>query len=247
MTLSFERLLAGAVAAAVAAALVGVVTLAGSGAGAASAATREQAVVLPAATGAAAFQDTASRASVVFAGGCFWGVQGVFQHVTGVENAVSGYIGGDAASARYERVSSGSTNHAEAVRVDYDPRKVSYGQLLQVFFSVAHDPTQRDRQGPDHGRQYRSAIVADDARQQAANRAYIAQITPRFNSPVVTELASGQRFYPAEGYHQNYMERNPQAAYIRYYDAPKLAALRQQFPALYRSQPRLVPMPVSVR
>jgi len=247
MNLSFERLLAGGVAAAVAAALLGVVTLAGTGAGTASAAPREQAVVLPAAQGAAAFQDTASRASVVFAGGCFWGVQGVFQHVTGVENAVSGYIGGDAASARYERVSGGTTDHAEAVRVDYDPRKVSYGQLLQVFFSVVHDPTQRDRQGPDHGRQYRSAIFADDPRQQAANRAYIAQITPRFNAPVATELGQGKRFYPAENYHQNYMARYPQAAYIRYYDAPKLDALRQQFPTLYRTTPRLAAMPVSVR
>jgi methionine-S-sulfoxide reductase len=113
---------------------------------------------------------------VVFAGGCFWGVQGVFQHVKGVSNAVSGYIGGSAANARYERVSSGQTGHAEAVKIDYDPRQVSYGQLMQVFFSVVHDPTQLNRQGPDHGSQYRSAIFSDDARQQAASRAYIAQL-----------------------------------------------------------------------
>ena len=181
---------------------------------------------------------------MVFAGGCFWGVQGVFQHVKGVSNAVSGYIGGSAANARYERVSGGQTGHAEAVKIDYDPRQVSYGQLMQVFFSVAHDPTQLNRQGPDHGSQYRSAIFTDDARQQAASRAYIAQLgqAGSYRAPIVTQLVSGQRFYPAESYHQNYMTNYPQAAYIRYYDAPKLAALAKQFPALYRRDAVLVPM-----
>ena len=182
--------------------------------------------------------------TAVFAGGCFWGVQGVFQHVKGVSNAVAGYAGGSAADARYERVSSGRTGHAEAVKVDYDPRQVSYGQLLQVFFSVAHDPTQLNYQGPDHGNQYRSAIFSDDARQLAASRAYIDQLgkAGSYRGPIVTQVASGQRFYPAESYHQNYMNNYPQAAYIRYYDAPKLAALGKQFPALYRRQASLVPM-----
>jgi peptide-methionine (S)-S-oxide reductase len=212
------------------------------GAGMAPARAVEESRALPAPTGVAAYKDERTQASVVFAGGCFWGVQGVFQHVKGVGNAVSGYIGGDASTARYEIISSGRTGHAEAVRVDYDPRQVSYGQLLQVFFSVAHDPTQLNRQGPDHGTQYRSAIFSDDARQQAANRAYVGQIGASFSSPVVTELGSGKRFYPAEAYHQNYLERNPQAAYIRYYDAPKLVALQQRFPQLYRREAVLVPM-----
>ncbi len=199
---------------------------------------------LPAPVGEAAFADTATHASVVFAGGCFWGVQGIFQHTRGVSNAVSGYIGGASGTAHYAQVSSGRTGHAEAVKVDYDPRQISYGQLLQIFFAVAHDPTQRNRQGPDHGTQYRSAIFSDDARQQAANRAYIAQLASAgsFSAPIVTELGSGKRFYPAEAYHQNYMANYPDAAYIRYYDAPKLAALRSQFPTLYRGQPHLVPM-----
>ena len=241
MKLSLEKGVAAAVAALVVGALVSFAVIADPSA-AAGAARTEATRVLPAASAAAAFKDDRTQASVVFAGGCFWGVQGVFQHVKGVSNAVSGYIGGDASTAHYEQVTSGRTGHAEAVRVDYDPRQVSYGQLLQVFFSVAHDPTQLNRQGPDRGTQYRSAIFTDDARQQAANRAYVAQIAPVVGAPVVTELGSGKRFHTAEGYHQNYMARFPQAAYIRYYDAPKVAALRQQFPALYRPEPVLVPM-----
>ncbi len=239
MKLPIERAVALGVAAAVAAGLL--FALPAMDAGQAMAQAREKTVQLPAAQDAASFQDDRPLASVVFAGGCFWGVQGVFQHVNGVRSAVSGYIGGDAASAHYAQVSSGRTAHAEAVQVQYDPRQVSYGQLLQVFFSVAHDPTQRDRQGPDHGRQYRSAVFADDPRQQQATRAYISQIQPLFPSPVVTELGSGQRFYRAERYHQDYMRLNPQAAYIRYYDAPKLAALQRQFPQLYRAQPVRTP------
>ncbi len=243
MKLSFEQGIAAGVAGLVASALVAGVLLLDRGAVAAPVAAPAP-VTLPAPAGAAAFADDATHASVVFAGGCFWGVQGVFQHVKGVSNAVSGYVGGSAATARYERVSRGDTGHAEAVKVDYDPRQVSYGQLLQVFFAVAHDPTQLNRQGPDHGSQYRSAIFSDDARQLAASRAYVGQLQQAgsYRAPIVTQIASGQRFYPAEAYHQNYMANYPQAAYIRYYDAPKLAALGRQFPALYRRQPTLVPM-----
>ncbi len=245
MKMSLEKGIAGSFAALAVGALLAFAVDAGPGLGKAAtppAMNTEESRALPAATGAAAFTDDRTQASVVFAGGCFWGVQGVFQHVKGVSNAVSGYIGGEASTARYERITSGTTGHAEAVRVDYDPRQVSYGQLLQVFFSVAHDPTQLNRQGPDRGSQYRSAIFSDDPRQQAANRAYVSQIAAAFRAPVVTELGSGKPFFPAEGHHQNYMARYPQAAYIRYYDAPKLAALRQRFPQLYRRDPVPVPM-----
>lgn len=244
MKLSFEQGIAAGVAGLVATALIAGVLLVDHGAIAAPLEASAQTQALPAPTGDAAFRDDATHASVVFAGGCFWGVQGAFQHVKGVSNAVSGYIGGSGADARYERVSSGRTGHAEAVKIDYDPRQVSYGQLMQVFFSVVHDPTQLNRQGPDHGSQYRSAIFTDDARQQAASRAYIAQLgqTGSYRAPIVTQLVSGQHFYPAESYHQNYMTNYPQAAYIRYYDAPKLAALGKQFPALYRRDAALVPM-----
>lgn len=245
MKISFEKGIAGSIAALAVGALGAFAVNAGPGFGGTSPArpmAAEEGRALPSPIGPAAFKDDRTQASVVFAGGCFWGVQGVFQHVKGVGNAVSGYIGGEASTARYERITSGTTGHAEAVRVDYDPRQVSYGQLLQVFFSVAHDPTQLNGQGPDRGSQYRSAIFSDDARQQAANRAYVAQIAPAFSTPVVTELGSGKRFFPAEGYHQNYMARYPQAAYIRYYDAPKLAALQRRFPQLYRRDPVLVPM-----
>jgi peptide-methionine (S)-S-oxide reductase len=180
---------------------------------------------------------------VVFAGGCFWGVQGVFQHVKGVSNAVSGYIGGSAANARYERVSSGQTGHAEAVKIDYDPRQVSYGQLMQVFFSVVHDPTQLNRQGRTTAASTarRSSATTPASRLPAAPTSP-SSARPAATAPIVTQLVSGQRFYPAESYHQNYMTNYPQAAYIRYYDAPKLAALGKQFPALYRREAVLVPM-----
>ena len=198
MKLSFEQGIAAGVAGLVAMALIAGVLLVDHGAAAAPVEASAQIQALPAPTGDAAFRDDATHASVVFAGGCFWGVQGVFQHVKGVSNAVSGYIGGSAANARYERVSGGQSGHAEAVKIDYDPRQVSYGQLMQVFFSVAHDPTQLNRQGPDHGSQYRSAIFSDDARQQAASRAYIAQLgqAGSYRAPIVTQLVSGQRFYP---------------------------------------------------
>ena len=206
----------------------------------------EDAVVIPPPSADVAPAD--GLKTFVLAGGCFWGVQGVFQHVRGVDSAVSGYIGGSAADARYPRVSGGGTGHAEAVQVTYDPSRVSLAQLLQVFFSVVHDPTQRDRQGPDRGSQYRSAVHADDAAQRAATLAYIDQLQRSgvFAAPVVTRVEGGRRFYPAEDYHQNYLALHPDAAYIRFYDLPKVEALQQRYPALYRDAPRLV-MPVSVR
>ncbi|MHC6215704.1 peptide-methionine (S)-S-oxide reductase MsrA [Stenotrophomonas acidaminiphila] len=244
MTMSMEKWVAGGIAALVA----GLLVLAGSGLGRPVHAAPAS-VDVPVPTGAADLrQPGVHRAQVVFAGGCFWGVQGVFQHVKGVDGAVSGYIGGSAADARYPRVSSGGTGHAEAVQVTYDPSRVSLAQLLQVFFSVVHDPTQRDRQGPDRGSQYRSAVHADDAAQRAAALAYIDQLQRSgvFAAPVVTRVEGGRRFYPAEDYHQNYLALHPDAAYIRFYDLPKIEALKRQYPALYRDAPRLV-MPVSVR
>ena len=244
MTMRMEKWVAGGIAALVA----GLLVLAASGLGRPVHAA-EASVDVPVPTGAADLrQPGVHRAQVVFAGGCFWGVQGVFQHVRGVDSAVSGYIGGSTADARYPRVSGGGTGHAEAVQVTYDPSRVSLAQLLQVFFSVVHDPTQRDRQGPDRGSQYRSAVHADDAAQRAATLAYIDQLQRSgvFAAPVVTRVEGGRRFYPAEDYHQNYLALHPDAAYIRFYDLPKVEALQQRYPALYRDAPRLV-MPVSVR
>ncbi|MNV22684.1 Peptide methionine sulfoxide reductase MsrA [compost metagenome] len=175
-------------------------------------------------------------------------MQGVFQHIKGVDSAVSGYIGGSAANASYARVGSGSTGHAEAVQVTYDPTQVSYGQLMQVFFSVVHDPTQLNRQGPDHGTQYRSAVYANTAEQRDATRAYIAQLqrSGTFKTPVVTQVDSGKTFYAAEGYHQNYLTLHPESLYIRINDLPKVEALKQRYPALYRDTSRLLTT-VSVR
>jgi peptide-methionine (S)-S-oxide reductase len=180
--------------------------------------------------------------TIVFAGGCFWGVQGVFQHVRGVQRAESGYIGGAAATAHYEQVSGGRTGHAEAVQVTYDPAQVSFGQLLQVFFAVVHDPTQLNRQGPDRGTQYRSAIFTTTEAQLRATNAYIAQLEQAgtFADPIVTQVQAAGRFHPAEDYHQDYMTRHPDEPYIRFHDAPKLAALQATFPALYRAEPVLV-------
>jgi len=200
-------------------------------------------VDVPAPVGIADLRQPGVRhARVVFAGGCFWGVQGVFQHVKGVESAVSGYIGGSAADAGYARVGTGTTGHAEAVQVTYDPAQVGYAQLLQVFFSVVHDPTQRDRQGPDRGSQYRSAVYADDAAQRATTLAYIDQLQRSgvFAAPVVTRVDGGRRFYAAEDYHQNYLALHPDAPYIRINDLPKVQALKRLYPTLYRERPRLV-------
>jgi peptide-methionine (S)-S-oxide reductase len=180
--------------------------------------------------------------TAVLAGGCFWGVQGVFQHVKGVSQAVSGYAGGQASTAHYETVGTGTTGHAESVRITYDPTQVSFGQLLHIFFSVVHDPTEKDRQGPDVGTQYRSAIFPQNDEQRRIADAYIAQLDKAevFDAPVVTRTDADSGFFPAEDYHQDYMDLNPTAPYIATNDMPKLDGLKQTFPALYRDQPVLV-------
>jgi peptide-methionine (S)-S-oxide reductase len=172
----------------------------------------------------------------VFAGGCFWGTQLVFQHVKGVKNATSGYSGGSSSTAEYETVSTGRTGHAESVKITFDPAQVTYGQLLKVFFSVGHDPTQLNRQGPDTGAQYRSVIFYADEQQAQIAQAYIAQLEQAklFPRPIVTQLLPLEKFYPAEMYHQNYATMHPEDPYIAINDAPKLDHLRQQLPALYR-------------
>ena len=179
---------------------------------------------------------------VVFSGGCFWGVQAVFQHVKGVMNAVSGYAGGDASTANYDRVSDGNTGHAESVRVTFDPSQVSYEDLLKVFFTVAHDPTQLNYQGPDHGTQYRSAVWYSDDAQKAATEAYIAQLSKSnmWKRPIVTQVSRLAMFYPAESYHQDYATLHPSQPYIAINDAPKVTHLKEQFPSLYRDKPLLV-------
>lgn len=180
--------------------------------------------------------------TAVFAGGCFWGVQGVFQHVQGVKNAVSGYDGGAASTAQYEAVSEGDTGHAESVSVTYDPSKVSYGKLLQIYFSVAHNPTELNRQGPDTGTQYRSAIFAQNAEQQKVAQAYIAQLdaAKSFDKPIVTQIEMGKAFFPAESYHQDFLTENPSYPYIVINDLPKVAQLKKLFPAQYSAEPVLV-------
>ena len=185
----------------------------------------------PAPVGVAASTDTA-----VFAGGCFWGVEAVFEHLQGVSNAVSGYAGGKVRSPSYELVSSGTTGHAESVLVVYDPSQISYEQLLQVFFTVAHDPTQLDRQGPDVGSQYRSAVFYRNDAQRDAARGYIAKLQAAkvYRDPIVTEVTPLDVFNPAEAYHQDYLAHHPHQPYIIINDAPKLEALQRQFPALYR-------------
>ncbi|MFN8573508.1 MAG: peptide-methionine (S)-S-oxide reductase MsrA [Gemmatimonadaceae bacterium] len=172
-----------------------------------------------------------------FAGGCFWGVEAVFEHLKGVKEAVSGYAGGKAKSPSYEEVSSGDTGHAESVRVVYDPSVISYEQLLQVFFSVAHDPTQLNRQGPDVGTQYRSIAFYQTDDEKKAIESYISQLTTAkaFKQPIVTQVLSLGAFYPAEAYHQDYLAHHPTQPYIVYNDAPKLEHLKQAFPALYKS------------
>jgi peptide-methionine (S)-S-oxide reductase len=180
--------------------------------------------------------------TAVLAGGCFWGVQGVFQHVKGVTQAVSGYAGGDASTAQYETVGTGTTRHAESVRITYDPSQVTFGQLLHVFFAVVHDPTELNRQGPDVGEQYRSAIFPQNDMQQRIADAYIAQLNQAkvFDAPVVTLTKRDSGFFPAEDYHQDYLNSHPTAMYIVANDLPKLDDLRQVFPDLYREQPVLV-------
>jgi peptide-methionine (S)-S-oxide reductase len=180
--------------------------------------------------------------TAVFAGGCFWGVQGVFQHVKGVQKAVSGYAGGAANTAEYERVSEGDTGHAESVQVTFDPTQVSYGSLLQIYFSVAHNPTELNRQGPDSGTQYRSALFPVNADQQKVAQAYIAQLDAAhaYSKPIVTKLESYNGFYPAEDYHQDFLTEHPSYPYIVINDMPKVANLKQVFAQRYQEKPVLV-------
>jgi len=201
----------------------------------------EAAVKIP----APAVDDPASSfatETTVLAGGCFWGVQGVFQHVKGVTQAVSGYAGGEAGTAQYEVVSSGESGHAESVQVTFDPRQITYGQILQIYFSVAHDPTQLNRQGPDRGTQYRSAVFPANAAQEKVAADYIAQLNKAgvYSDPLVTRIEMGKTFYPAEGYHQDYLAHNPHDGYIVYNDLPKIEHLKRMFPERYRDPPVLV-------
>jgi len=184
----------------------------------------------------------ATQEKAVIAGGCFWGVQAVFQHVKGVSNAVSGYAGGQANTANYNAVSGGRTGHAEAVEITYDPKQVSYGQLLQIYFSVAHDPTQLNRQGPDHGTQYRSAVFPANDSQRKVAEAYIAQLnkTGVYPKALATTIEPLQAFYPAEEYHQDYLVRNPNSMYIVINDVPKVENLAKTFPDAWRDKPVLV-------
>ena len=196
----------------------------------------DAAPAFPAPTADASHESAAAMDTAVFAGGCFWGVEAVFRHVRGVSSSVSGYAGGRVANPSYEQVTDGTTGHAEAVQVVYDPSVVSYGTLLQVFFSVTHDPTELNRQGPDVGTQYRSAVFTRTPGQAAAVEAYIAKLTTAgtFREPIVTQVAPLTKFWTAEAYHQNYLALHRTQPYIVYNDLPKLAALKQQFPGLYR-------------
>ncbi len=202
----------------------------------------EQARVIPAPAVDAPAVPNATSEVAVLAGGCFWGVQGVFQHVKGVTNAVSGYAGGDAKSAHYEIVGRGGTGHAESVRVTFDPRQISYGRILQIYFSVAHDPTQLNRQGPDTGTQYRSAIFPASAEQASIAKAYIAQLNQAhvYDAAIVTKIEPDRAFYPAEDYHQDFLTLNPTYPYIVINDLPKVENLKRLFPALYSAKPMLV-------
>lgn len=182
-------------------------------------------------------KEGAGLKTAIFAGGCFWGVEAVFSHMKGVKSAVSGYHGGTAATAKYDIVSSGSTGHAEAVRVVYDPKVVRYDQLLRVFFSVVADPTLKNRQGPDAGTQYRAALVPMNAEQNAVAAGYIAQMKTSkvWDAPIVVGIERAQAFYPAEGYHQDFSLKNPDHPYILRWDAPKVAAFKRLYPGLYRA------------
>jgi peptide-methionine (S)-S-oxide reductase len=187
--------------------------------------------------------------TAVLAGGCFWGVQGVFQHVKGVKSAISGYTGGSAGNAHYEDVGMGTTGHAESVQVTFDPKVVSYGEILRIYFSVAHDPTQMNRQGPDTGPQYRSAIFPLDAKQQQVAQQYVAQLdtAKTFGQPLATTIEPGKTFYRAEDYHQDFLAHNPTYGYIVVNDLPKIDHLKQLFPDRFNADPALTPVAVSVR
>ena len=201
---------------------------------------QEAPVVIP--PPAVDFQPSGTEAKAIFAGGCFWGVQGVFQHVKGVKNAVSGYSGGDASTAVYEVVGTGQTGHAETVEITYDPSVVTYGQLLQIFFSVATNPTQLNYQGPDHGTQYRNTIFYQSEDEKKMAEAYIAQLDAAglYPAPIVTTLEPFKAFYPAEQYHQDFLTLNPTWPYIVINDLPKVAALEELFPKEWQKDPVLV-------
>jgi peptide-methionine (S)-S-oxide reductase len=200
----------------------------------------EDAVVIPAP--AADLPASDGTQTVVVAGGCFWGVQGVFQHTAGVVNAVSGYAGGSKSTAEYDVVSTGATGHAESVQIKYDPKKISYGKILQIFFSVVHDPTQLNRQGPDSGTQYRSAIFTTSTEQKKVADAYIAQLDAAkvYRKPIVTKVGPLEGFYPAEAYHQDYLTLHPNQPYIAYNDIPKVENLKKVFAENYIEKPTLV-------
>jgi peptide-methionine (S)-S-oxide reductase len=200
----------------------------------------EDAVIIPAPS--ADMQAADGVQAAVIAGGCFWGVQGVYQHTAGVINAVSGYAGGSKATANYTVVSSGATGHAEAVEIKYDPKKISYGKILQIFFSVAHDPTQLNRQGPDSGTQYRSAIFTTSDEQKKVAEAYIAQLNAAkvYKKPIVTKVGTLEGFYPAEAYHQDYLTLHPNQPYIAFNDLPKVENLKKIFADNYIDKPTLV-------
>lgn len=207
-----------------------------------AAVAQEAPVVIP--PPAVDLEEKGNTSTAVFAGGCFWGVQGVFQRVKGVMNAVSGYSGGAAETATYDLTTRGDTGHAETVEITYDPAQVSYGELLHVFFSVAHNPTQLNYQGPDRGTQYRSAIFVRSREEEDVVRAYIAQLdaTGLFEGPIVTTLEPFEAFYPAEQYHQDFLTLNPDWPYIVVHDLPKIAALEAVFPDKFRAEPVLVGM-----
>ena len=200
----------------------------------------EDAVIIPAPVADVKAADGIQ--TVVIAGGCFWGVQGVFQHTAGVVNAVSGYAGGNKSTADYSMVSTGTTGHAESVEVKYDPKKISYGKILQIFFSVAHDPTQLNRQGPDSGTQYRSAIFTTNDEQKKVTDAYIAQLNAAkvYKKPIVTKVGPLEGFFPAEAYHQDYLTLHPNQPYIAYNDIPKVENLKKIFADNYIEKPTLV-------
>jgi peptide-methionine (S)-S-oxide reductase len=183
-----------------------------------------------------------ARETAVLAGGCFWGVQGVFEHVKGVNRAVSGYAGGTEQTGHYDLVSTGTTGHAESVEITYDPSQITYGQLLRIYFSVVHDPTQLDRQGPDVGAQYRSAVFPQNDTQKRVAQSYIAQLNDAkvFGAPIVTHIENAPEFVPAEAHHQDFLNSNPSNPYIAVNDMPKLDNLMRQYPDLYREQPVLV-------
>ena len=202
----------------------------------------EQAVKIPPLAGEAVAEPASGNATAVFAGGCFWGVQGVFQHTKGVVQAVSGYSGGAKATAVSELIGSGMTGHAEAVQITYDPKQVTYAQLMQIYFSVVHDPTTLNRQGPDRGTQYRSAVFFTSDAQKAATERYIAQLDAAkvFPAKIVTQVVPLAAFYPAEAYHQDYATLHPDSGYIATFDLPKIANLKTMFPQSYREDPVLV-------